>query len=374
MREAQQTAMLTDVFVVGAGPAGLGAAIEAAKAGADVLVVDENRSPGGQLYKQIHKFFGSGAHYAGMRGFEIADLLLKEAVGLGVRIWLDTRALGLLDEGETAILKDGKTGTVKAKRTVLAAGAKENGLAFPGWTLPGVMTAGCAQTFSNIHRQLVGKRVFIAGSGNVGLIVAYQLLQAGAEIRGLAEIMSAVSGYQVHAGKIRRAGVPVYLSHSIREVRGNGRVEEVVIAGVDKNFHFIPSTEKKVDADTVLLAVGLSPRTELAAMFKCKMAYEGRLGGIMPIHDAFMRSSACRVYVCGDLAGVEEASTALDEGRLAGLHAAVSLGLGGAEAEGRLRLLRESLEKLRDGKHGRARRECKERICRLGAAGGDYAG
>jgi thioredoxin reductase len=358
--------MKTDILVVGAGPAGLSAAVEAAQAGASVLVVDENHRAGGQLYKQIHKFFGSGAHYAGMRGFKIADMLLEEAAAQGVEIWLDSRVLGLLDEGEAGVLKDRRITAVRAKKIILASGAKENGLVFPGWTMPGVMTAGCAQTFSNIHRQLVGKRIFIAGSGNVGLIVAYQLMQAGAKICGLAEIQQSISGYLVHAGKVRRAGVPVYLSHTIKEARGNSRVEEVVIAGVDEKFRFIPAAEKIISADTVLLAVGLSPRTELAAMFHCGMIYEGALGGLMPVHDSCMRSSVSGVYVCGDLAGVEEASTALDEGRLAGLHAAFSLGFGENQGRERLLSLRESLDKLRSGKHGLVRRQCKERICRQG--------
>ena len=101
-------------------------------------------------------------------------------------------------------------------------------------------------------------------------------------------------------------------------------------------------------------------------MFHCGMIYEGALGGLMPVHDAYMRSSVPGVYVCGDLAGVEEASTALDEGRLAGLNAAFSLGFGGKQERERFSSFRESLDKLRNGKHGLVRRQCKERICRQG--------
>ena len=272
----------TDLLVVGSGPAGLGAAIEGARCGAWVLLVDENHKAGGQLYKQIHKFFGSGAHYAGTRGFQIADLLLREASGLGVETLLDTRALGLLDDGRVAVLHGGVVEAVEAKKVILATGAKENALAFPGWTLPGVMTAGAAQTFSNVHGTLVGKRILMVGSGNVGLIVSYQLMQAGAEISALVEAAPRITGYLVHAGKIQRAGVPVYTSHTVVEARGTDRVEEAVIAQVDEYFQPIPGTEQTIPVDTILLAVGLNPRIELASMFHCKTTFEGGLGGLLP--------------------------------------------------------------------------------------------
>ena len=361
----------TDILVVGAGPAGLGAAIEAARTGAKVLMVDENRKAGGQLYKQIHKFFGSGAHYAGTRGFQIADILLAEAAELGVETLLDTRALGLMDDGCVALLS-GSAGSkiepVRAGRIVLATGAKENALPFPGWTIPGVMTAGAAQTFSNVHGTLVGERILTVGSGNVGLIVSYQLMQAGAEITALVEAAPNITGYRVHAGKIQRAGVPVYTSHTVVEARGTNRVEEAVIAQVDEKFRPIPGTEQTLSVDTVLVAVGLNPRTELSSMFRCKTTYEGALGGILPLHDANMRSTNPQVYVCGDLAGVEEASTALEEGRLAGLHAALSLGLKRSDAAERGEELHASLAALRSGEHAKRRRDCKERIISKGGA------
>lgn len=358
----------TDVLVVGAGPAGLGAAIEASRCGAQVLLVDENQKAGGQLYKQIHKFFGSGAHYAGTRGYQIADLLLKQAAEYGVETQLDTRALGLLDDGAVSILCEGKAQPVAAGNIILATGAKENALAFPGWTLPGVMTAGAAQTFSNVHGTKVGKDILMVGSGNVGLIVSYQLMQAGAHVRALVEAAPAVSGYQVHAGKIQRAGVPIYTSHTVVEARGTDRVQEAVIAQVNECFQPISGTEQTIPVDSILLAVGLNPRTELAAMFHCATTYEGALGGILPLHDRYMRSSNPRVYVCGDLAGVEEANTALEEGRLAGLHAAQSLGFFTSESQARMEQLQESLRILRSGNHAQRRLSCKERIIEKGAA------
>ena len=357
----------TDILIVGSGPAGLGAAIEAAECGAKVLLVDENRKAGGQLYKQIHKFFGSGAHYAGTRGFQIADMLLEKAREQGVQIWLDTRAEGLMDNGCVAVLHNERLEEIKAGKIILATGAKENALAFSGWDLPGVMTAGAAQTFSNVHGTLVGKRILMVGSGNVGLIVSYQLMQAGAEIAALVEAAPAITGYAVHAGKVKRAGVPVYTSHTVTEAHGNGHVEAAVIAEVDEHFCPIAGTEKKIDVDTILVAVGLNPRIEIASMFRCETTYEGALGGILPIHNCDMMSSNQKIYVCGDLAGVEEASTALDEGRLAGLCAASSLGFRCEGLQEKINSCRESLTALRDGDAAKRRRESKERIIGKGA-------
>lgn len=360
----------TDVLVIGGGPGGLGAAIEAAKMGARVTLADENPRMGGQLYKQIHKFFGSEAHYAGVRGFEIAKRLIEEAERAGVRLLPETRALGLLDGGEVALLEvsganNARQWSMKAKSIVLATGAKENAVPFPGWTLPGVMTAGAAQTLANIYGVLPGKRILILGSGNVGLIVGYQLMQAGAQVEGIVEALPCVNGYAVHAAKVRRTGVPVYLGHTVVAAHGEGHVEQAVIAQVDKCFRPIEGTERSIDCDTVLLAAGLSPRTEIAAMFGCEMTNERRLGGLMPLHDETMRTSNPQVFVCGDLAGVEEASTALDEGRLAGINAALACGYSVNGQSERIGALRKSLDALRCGPHGKLRREAKEAILSL---------
>ena len=169
----------TELAIVGAGPAGLAAAIEASSTGAKVTLVDENNRPGGQLFKQIHKFFGSREHYAGVRGFEIGSRLLEETKAKGVEVMLDTVAWGIFEGNTLGLVSDGKTIQLKPRKLILATGAMERPIVFPGWTLPGVMGAGAAQTLINLHRVLPGQRVLMVGSGNVGLIVSYQLLQAG---------------------------------------------------------------------------------------------------------------------------------------------------------------------------------------------------
>jgi NADPH-dependent 2,4-dienoyl-CoA reductase/sulfur reductase-like enzyme len=356
--------MIYDVLVSGAGPAGLSAAVVCAGAGASVLVVDENAAPGGQLFKQIHKFFGSGEHYAGMRGIDIGNRLLSQAERYGVEIRLNARAVGMMDDGSVGIYrKDGPLSFVQFRKLILATGARENAASFPGWTLPGVMTAGAAQTFANIHHVLPGRKVLTVGGGNIGLIVSYHLMQAGAQVAAITDILPRVKGYAVHAGKLSRAGVPFYLSHQVLEARGDERVREAVIREIGPGGQPVPGSEKTFEVDCVILAVGLSPRTELAGMCGCRTAFHPALGGYVPVHNGNMETGVPGVFVCGDLAGVEEASTALEEGRLAGTAAAASLGYMDAEKARRMaEQIGTRLDNLRGGPFGQVRLEEKRAI------------
>ena len=351
-----------DIVVVGAGPAGLAAAIEAAKRGARTLVVDENNKPGGQLFKQIHKFFGSHEHRAGVRGYDIGRQLLDEAANSGVTVWLDTVVHGLFDS-RVAVLREGRHVTVETGRIILATGASENAVAFPGSTLPGVMGAGAIQTMINVHRVLPGKRFVMLGSGNVGLIVCYQLMQAGAEVLAVVEAMPSIGGYGVHAAKIRRAGVPILVGTTISRVVGQGKVEAVVLATLGPDGMIDPESERTLAADTVGLAVGLTPLTELAWMAGCEFFFSPKLGGHLPLHDENMLTSLPYLYVAGDITGVEEASTAMEEGRLAGIATAESLGLvAAATAAADKAAVRQRIEVLRSGPFGEGRRLAKAEI------------
>ena len=352
-----------DVIVVGAGPAGLGAAIEAGKAGAKVLLIDENDKPGGQLFKQIHKFFGSRDHYAGTRGFQIGQNLLKEADEAHVETKLSTRVWSIFEDGSLTATSDEESFRCKGKYIILATGASENGLVFKNNTLPGIITAGAAQTMVNVRHVRPGERAVVVGSGNVGLIVTYQLMQAGMDVAAIVEAAPQINGYLVHAGKVRRAGVPILTSHTVIEAHGEEELEEVVIAEVDEKFKPIPGTEQTIKADTLCISVGLTPRAELATLCGCRMDFIGPLGGRIPSHNESMVTSCGNVLVCGDLAGVEEASTALDEGRLAGTHAAIGLGLIGEEEGAKQEeIIRERITSLRQGSFGERRQQAKEQI------------
>jgi thioredoxin reductase len=352
-----------DVIVIGSGPAGLSCAIEATGAGASVGLIDENKKPGGQLFKQIHKFFGSKQHSAGTRGFDIGIQLLEQTRDLGVDIFLDSVAYGIFNNKILAIETDGKIQQIRGEKILLATGAIENSVVFPGWTLPGVMGAGAAQTMINISRVLPGRRFVVLGSGNVGLIVSYQLLQAGAEVLAVVEALPKIGGYQVHASKILRAGVPILTSSTIKEARGNMEVEEVVIVNLDSTWKTIEGTERTFSADSVCIATGLHPSTRLAQMAGCDLVFSSILGGHLPAHNENMETSIEGIYVAGDASGVEEASTAMEEGKLAGIDMARKLGLlSQSEADRRREQVVQSLSALRSGPFGYPRHKAKLEI------------
>lgn len=352
----------TDIVIVGAGSAGLSAACQAASAGAKVLVIDENKLPGGQLFKQIHKFFGSKEHHAGTRGFAIGQQLLKQVEQSGADVWLDSLVYGLLPDKSMGVIHNQENYSIHAKKIIVASGAKENYMAFPGSTLPGVMGAGAAQTMINVNRVLPGKRVLMVGSGNVGLIVSYQLMQAGADVIGIVEGAPKIGGYGVHAGKIRRAGVPIYVGHTIKQVYGNGEVEGVEIAALDEKWNMIPGTEKEFAVDTVCLAVGLNPMTELIWMAGCDFTFIPAFGGHVPLHDHNMETTVMGIYVAGDVTGVEEASSAMEEGNLAGVAAAEALDyLTKEEAAKKKAEIMSRLNTLRSGLFGAGRKMSKEK-------------
>ena len=351
----------TDIAIVGAGPAGLSAAIQAANAGAKVLVIDENHAPGGQLFKQIHKFFGSSEHRAGIRGFRIGEELLEKVRASGnAEVFLDTIAYGFFTNDYTlGICHEGKAYAVKAKKYILAAGAMENCLAFPGSTLPGVMGAGAAQTMLHMNRIRPGKRVLMIGSGNVGLIVSYQLMQAGVDVVELIEAAPRITGFGVHAGKIRRAGVPLSVGTTVKRALGDTEVTGAELVSLDEHFKPIPGTERIVECDTICLAVGLSPMTELAWMAGCKFAFIRPFGHV-PMHDENMESTVPGIYVAGDITGSEEASTAMEEGNLAGVSAAAALGnIPEAEAEALKADIHRRMDILRSGAFGEMRMNAK---------------
>ena len=339
-----------DLIIVGAGPAGLSAGIEAAKKGVKVVVFDENEKPGGQLFKQIHKFFGSKEHRAKIRGFVIGKQLLSEAAEAGVEVVLNATVIGLYQDKEVVVKIGEEIEHFKGNSVIIATGAAENMVTFPGWTLPGVIGAGAAQTLMNLHGVLPGKRVLMLGTGNVGLVVSFQLEQCGCEVVALVDAAPRVGGYGVHASKVARTGVPFYLSHTIVKAEGEKCVTGVTIAEIDDKFQFIPGTEKHFDVDTICMAVGLSPMSQLLKMAGCKMVDDPKKGGQVPVCDEYGRTSLPGVLVAGDVSGIEEASSAMIEGRMAGITAAHYLGyIDKEELDLELSSLDKALEGLRQG-------------------------
>jgi len=339
-----------DLIVVGAGPSGLSAAIEAAKRGMRVVVFDENDKPGGQLFKQIHKFFGSKEHKAKIRGFRIGEELLKEAAAAGVTVRLNATVVGMYQEKEITVRLNDRIKHYKGDSVIIATGAAENMITFPGWTLPGVIGAGAAQTMMNLHGVKPGSKILMLGSGNVGLVVSFQLMQCGCEVVAIVDAAPRVGGYGVHAAKVARTGVPFYLSHTIVKAEGEDCVRGVTIAEVDSAFQFVPGTEKHFEVDTICLAVGLSPMSQLLKMAGCDMEDNPKRGGQVPLINENGETSLPGVFAAGDVAGIEEASSAMIGGKIAGISAARYLGyIGEDEASEQIEQLKESLDSLRQG-------------------------
>jgi NADPH-dependent 2,4-dienoyl-CoA reductase/sulfur reductase-like enzyme/Fe-S-cluster-containing hydrogenase component 2/bacterioferritin-associated ferredoxin len=296
-----------EVLIIGGGPAGLSAGGQLGALGINVLLVDDKSKFGGKLVLQTHRFFGSAQEvHAGHRGIEIAEILVSDVKQYpNVTMMPNTKAVAVFEDKSVGLVSDEeKYMLIKPKIALFTTGARENTLLFPGNTLPGVMGAGAFQTL--INRDLVkpGKSIFIIGGGNVGLIAGYHALQAGIQVKGLIEAQSECGGYQVHQDKLARLGVPILTSHTVVAVHGKDHVESITIAEC-KNFEVIDGTEQTIPCDTVLIAVGLHPVTELYSKAR---KYQ------LPSRTA------------GDAAEISEASAAMITGKIEALLIAETLG------------------------------------------------
>lgn len=297
----------TEVLIIGGGPAGLMAAAELGELGVKTLVVDDKYELGGKLTLQTHQFFGSiDDCYAGTRGINIARILSDKVDALdSVDVWLGATALGVYVDRKIGILKGGRYVLVEPEVTLVACGAREKALAFPGCDLPGVYGAGAFQTLVNRDLVKASERLFVIGGGNVGLIGAYHAIQAGIEVVGLVEALPEVGGYKVHKDKIMRLGIPVWTSHTVVRAEGDGKLERVTIAEIDKSFKVVEGTERTFEVDTLLVAVGLSPIDELFRK---------------------AREFGMKALAAGDTEEIAEASAAIFSGKIKGREIARMLG------------------------------------------------
>jgi len=344
------------VLIIGGGPAGLGAGTTAGTLGLGAVIIDENPNPGGQLIKQTHKFFGSQEEYAGLRGFEIAEIMYREFKETGGVYLNETSAVGYYGQkadGRHLFIayrrtRDGYTLLeISAKYIVVTTGAFENYLSFPGNYLPGVYGAGGVQTLMNVYGVKPGSKALIVGAGNIGLIVGYQLLQAGVEVAALIDALPEISGYLVHASKFKRLGVPIYTSHTIKNARGEESVEGATIVQIDENMKPIEGTEKDFAVDLILISVGLSATNRILAQAGCQNLYVHEMGGWIPAHNEDMETTVKGIYLAGDAGGIAEASTAMLEGRIAGAAIAQEEGCSINEIESARKTARGELWRIR---------------------------
>ena len=199
--------------------------------------------------------------------------------------------LGIYEDGIVTVFYHGKHMKIRPSKIILATGASEKFLEFPGNDLPGIYGAGAVQTLMNVAGVKPAERVLMVGAGNIGLIVSYQLMQAGVEVAGIIEAAPKIGGYLVHASKIRRAGVPIRTGYTIEKAYGTDALEGVVIVQVDSQFQPVPGTEETIPCDTLCLAVGLAPLTELCWQAGCDMAFIRELSGHIPLTDENLETS-----------------------------------------------------------------------------------
>ncbi len=315
-----------DIVVIGGGPAGLSAAITFKKYGVSPLIVEQNPLLGGQLIKQTHKFFGSEREKAGTRGIKIASEMINMIKKENIENFVSSTVFGFYPPNTIGVFKKNQFVKIKSKYFIFATGAAEKMIPFPGNDIPGVFGAGAAQTLMNVFGIKPGKSILMIGAGNVGLIVSYQMLQAGINVKGVIEALPSIGGYFVHAAKLRRFNVPILTSTTIKEVNGNKHVEQAITVGLDKKFNEIPGTEKTWDVDTVCLSTGLIPSVTLLAQAGCQLKYVPTLGGYVPIRNRFLETSLKNTFVAGDIDGIEEASTAMIEGTTAAYSVLIKMG------------------------------------------------
>jgi D-hydroxyproline dehydrogenase subunit alpha len=325
-----------DVAVVGGGPAGMAAAVAARASGASVVLVDEYAAPGGQIWRRAFSEIGEVAPASLPRaGRKLARA--GATILMGTTVWSARAPRGPHDDmGPMHTLMvigpDGETGRILARSVVLATGAYDRPLAFPGWTLPGVLTAGGAQSLAKGQGVLPGRRVLLAGSGPFLLPVAKQLRLGGAEVVAVVEAtrrrewLAAAPRMAAHPGKLgaylgyrtRMPATSFIWGHVLVRADGEPAVERATIAAANPDWSPRRGSERSFDVDAVCTAYGFLPSTDLARAFGCEFA------GDSVAHDQDMQTTIKGVFVAGEAAGIGGSDMAVIEGELAGACAADS--------------------------------------------------
>jgi sarcosine oxidase, subunit alpha len=342
-----------ECIIIGGGPAGLCAASMALASGCEVLLVERSAKLGGQLTKQTHKFFGSKNQYAKWRGFDIAEKLINEIIDHPkLTVLLNTTVVGLYRDQVITVLCGQTYTRYQGDALLVATGASEKFLAFENNDLPGVYGAGAIQTLMNIYGVLPGKNVVMIGSGNIGLIVSYQLIQGGAFVSTVVEAAPMIGGYKVHASKLVRLGTKILTSTTIKKAIGTDHVEAVEIISLDENFKEIEGSSRIIPCDALCVSVGLSPMHHLLSMIGAQTKYIPELGGFVPLINDHFQTSLPSIFAVGDCVGIEEASAAMMEGFLGGLYLSEYLNKSHPDHQQLIEKYEKELFLLRDGPFG----------------------
>lgn len=313
------------LIVIGGGPAGLAAAIRAREDGVeDILVLERDHELGGILNQCIHNGFGLHLFQEELTGPAYAERFIDQLEELGIAYRLNSMVLQLTDKREVCYVnrEDGYC-QVSADAVILAMGCRERtrgNITIPGTRCAGIYTAGAAQRLLNIEGYMVGKKVVILGSGDIGLIMARRLTLEGAEVEAVVELLPYSGGLTRNIVQcLDDYNIPLYLSHTIVDVRGEERLEQVVVMEVDAQRKPIPGTEKVYDCDTLLLSVGLLPENELSQSAGVQL--DPVTGG--PKVNELMETSIPGVFACGNVVHVHDiVDFVTQEARRAGAGAA----------------------------------------------------
>lgn len=297
-----------DVIVIGGGPAGLASAIAARNNGAEsVLIIERDKELGGILNQCIHNGFGLHHFKEELSGPEYAGRFIDEVNGTDIDILLDTMVIEITEDKQVFCTSESHGYMVlQGKALILNMGCRERtrgAIAIPGDRPAGVFTAGAAQRYVNIEGYMVGKRVVILGSGDIGLIMARRMSLEGAEVLACVELMPYSNGLNRNIVQcLNDYNIPLYLSHTITDIKGKKRVEQVIVSKVDENRQIIPGTEMVFDCDCVLLSVGLIPENELTRNAGIQM--DPRTNG--PIVYENMETSVAGIFASGNVLHVHD--------------------------------------------------------------------
>jgi len=327
-----------DFAVIGGGPAGMAAAVRASENGVGVVLIDERDSLGGQIFKQL----GPGFKVTNPNELQvpphIGQALISKTEQSKITFFLKTTVLSIEDNDLMVASDSDHVSRITFRKLLIATGAYDRPVAFPGWTLPGVITAGSAQTLVKTQRVLPGSKIIFAGSGPVALAFPAQLAKLGANIVSVLEagpaptpinvvkLLSASLGNWdliVDAMKYRsmlvRKRIPVRYRSIIVEAHGTSRVEAVTIAKVDRNWRIKQGTQQRIEVDTLCLGYGFLPSSELLRLVGCEFEYEESKGGQVIKSDQWGHTTVPNVYAVGDGSGVEGSYIAISRGNLVGI-------------------------------------------------------
>lgn len=352
-----------DVVIIGAGPAGLSAAISCREHNLDVIVLDEFPHAGGRLLGQLHEE-PNGEWWNGM---EESEKLIEEATRLEAKLSLHTSVHHIEKTEDNRFIVHTNRGTFITKSALIATGAAETATPIPGWTLPGVMSIGAAQVMTNVHRVRVGKKGIVVGVNVLSAAIARELQIAGIHLHSMAlPITNTATTEESHPKKVMERlvriahlapsafirfgskfartsfirqlavslypksgvkmwGMPIHLRKAIKSINGKKQVESVTMVDIRSDGTEVKNSEQIIPVDFVCIAGGLYPLGELAAAANVPFRYVESLGGHVPVHNEKMETPIEHLYVAGNITGIESSKVARDQGTVAGLSIAYRL-------------------------------------------------